>query len=405
MSVDHSLENFLDGLGTPVGPTSEFTVNSAGALRKMSRLQLPHPGLWVVKMVQGAVASGCFGVEFGFGKSQLTCTVYGAPIPSAHQLLKILLTGNTPGEPGLRHWIVALRSLYGETSTDWGWSTCRDGVTESVRFDNGDPVTDRLEGGSREVDILSVFVEMRRSGTGGAKLGADEYHLLCKHCPLCPLPVTADKRLVSQQHPGILARGRYAVLWSEKGEKPGSSFSLYEGPGTPGKGVPPLIAAKTLSKVEGVFSCSLLVSVSPARLWRPAFEVFWLKDGALVGPRQVADGPPELDIVVVCPGDDISTDLTEWALREPETHFPAQTVLRVLQEIGTTLHPHLAKIVKASEIDHRRPWLRKLGRLGEVLGGFLDDLLPESQLGLPAEFVEAIAKLGAREQLEVKRAP
>lgn len=352
-------------------------------------------------MVQGAVASESFGVEFVFTRDRLLCTVYGAPVPSAHELLKVLLSGGTPSDRGLHHWIVALRSLYGETREAWGWTSCREGAVESVRFEAGEPMTEFLPDGPDEVDTLRVTIALRRTAHGAMKLGVDEYYLLCRHCGLCTMPVTVDSRLISQQHPGSLARGRYAALWLEKGSEV-DSFPISISATKPGKSVPTLIATKTLADDEAAHPCSLMVSVSPARLWRPAFEVYWLRDGAMMGPREVLGGPPELDIVVVCPGDRLATDLTEWALREPERCFPGGAILKVMQEIGVALHPRIAKSVKFEQSFYL-PWLKKLWIIGQLLEPVL--LLfaqSENQVGLPAEFVNAIVELGRRSEIRLR---
>jgi hypothetical protein len=132
-----SIDDYLSRLGQAEGPSSEFSLNALGALKKMGRFQLPHAGYWAVKMVQGAVAAGCFGVEFRMTARHLICRVLGAPVPSAHGLLKQMLSGQAPRERSQRHWIVALRSLYGEEPQTWSWVSEIDGIREEVLFVDG----------------------------------------------------------------------------------------------------------------------------------------------------------------------------------------------------------------------------------------------------------------------------
>ena len=248
----------------------------------MSRFQLPDPALWVVKMVQGAVAARCFGVEFLFDRHEIRCRVYGPPIPNALDLLKVLLGGDSPKERYIHHWLVALRSLFGRELAEWNWSSEIEGEREEVRLIDGEPVC-RSSSCEHELDTLTISLKTPASRTP-VSLSHAEYKYLCSLCALCPIPVTADGRLISQQHPACLIRADYAAIWMEGARVEQASFPLHTTNPHPKQMKPVLIARKPLPDGDEIRPCSRIVIVAPTRRQSPAgTEVFWLRDGALLG--------------------------------------------------------------------------------------------------------------------------
>jgi hypothetical protein len=392
------MDEYLSSLGTPLETESEFTVNTAAALRKMSRFQLPDPALWAVKMVQGAVAAGCFGVEFKFTRTAIVCQIYGAPIPAAHDLLKVLLRSEAPRTRAIHHWVVALRSLFGHEVSRWGWASQVDGVREQVDVVDGEVHTRSLPS-EHPVDSFEVKLEVESTKGLKPSAGFAEYRHVCHRCRLCPIPVTADGRLVSRQHPAGLVRADYAAVWFERAGQD-EPFFLYPAEADEGKRTKPVvIASKALREKE----CSRIVMVAPScGRGAPTSSVYWLRDGALVGPVGMNPPPRGIQVQVICPGDHLAMDLSEWGVREPDRSFPADHILRSLREMGDNLRPRKSKSVKFDRGEFQ--WLTKLGVLSEFVGDILEILgKSEEKVGLPEEFVDGLDDYCARPFLSLAR--
>lgn len=72
---DDLLQEFLNPLRTEVESVGEFSLDPTAALEKMARSQLPQPGLWAVKIIQGAVALGVDEVAVVQGDTALQLTL------------------------------------------------------------------------------------------------------------------------------------------------------------------------------------------------------------------------------------------------------------------------------------------------------------------------------------------
>jgi hypothetical protein len=396
------IDQYLSTLGTPQESESEFTVNALAALRKMSRFQLPDPTLWAVKMVQGAVAAGCFGVEFHFTRQEMRCSIYGAPIPNALDLLRSLLSGNSPTARDLHHWIVAIRSLFGREFTRWGWSSVIDGERDKVTIVDGEPIS-RTESCEAPVDSLRLEIELSPPRGPVPTVGHSEYKHLCDLCALCPIPVTVDGRLVSQQHPACLMTANFAAVWMEQAVA-GPYFPLDTNREHPKNLKPFLIASKTLAKEKGVHPCSRIVMVgSPGRWQTGGADVYWIRDGALLGPISLQQSIPSVRLQIICPGDQLQMDLSEWGIRSPEQSFPAEEILRTVRELGDHLRPRKKKSVR---LDYKTdfPWLSKLGELGLQIAEFMEFFgKSEGKVGLPEEFIDGIDSIAGSSSLSLSR--
>ena len=368
----------------------------------MSQFQLPTPGLWAVKAVQGAVAAGCFGVEFTMTRDAIQCRVLGSPIPSAHELFQQLLSGKAPSNRANHHWVVALRSLFAANAERWGWTSEIDGMREEVEFQNGEPVTREGSASQSELDTLTIRLPMVARLGNQFGVGVSEYKLLCDCCQLCPMPVTVDSRLISQQNPAYLTTANYAALWMEKRDTGTPGFTLNFSEHKSKKKKPTLIAAKVLANNPGNHECSLLICVSPAKRNQGSAHIRWMRDGALLDPIEILGTDSGVNVTIICPGDDAQMDLSEWALRNPQFSFPEPQILDTLQDISNTLRPRIKRNV-SYDLESRLSWLRKFGSAGELVGTALCFILKsEDVVGIPGEFVHAIDSIAKQKELRLR---
>ena len=99
--------------------TSEFTIDSLKARQKLSENQLPQAGLWLVKLVQAAVALESESASIVFGKRlvEFTCEYGDLPV-EPKKIAQHLLGGTLPDDPFLFHFLAGVRgSFYDDTLT------------------------------------------------------------------------------------------------------------------------------------------------------------------------------------------------------------------------------------------------------------------------------------------------
>ncbi len=398
-----SLESFLESLVSSSEPSAEFTLDPRSALEKLSQFQLPEAGLWVVKMVQGAVAADLFGVEFAFSSSSIECRMYGAQVPSAKVLFEALVNSKAPSQRAQRHWVTALRSIYGQDFTRITWVSENHDQAEIVTIDKDQIKLTARPVQDLEVERFFLKIEYPSRWFPWSSVGVDEYKLLCDRCPFCPIPVTADSRLVSQQHPSRLTQGAVAALWMDGPRDGGPSFPLTIEEVPKGLTAPTLLVSKWASEDFGIHPCSLLVSLSPNGAKLEAPKVYWLRDGAVLGPLYLTTLLDGLSMTVICPGDQAETDLSEWALRDPSTAFPAAQVLECVRAIRDLLRPRVAKQKTSSSGSTlgTGAWITAetclyLGWAGLIIGAtiavtsILVGAVSNSEAGVPQKFMNAI---------------
>ena len=401
-----SLQSFLNSLGSSNEPSAEFTIDPRSALEKLSQFQLPESGLWAVKMVQGAVAAQLFGVEFVFSSSSIECRMYGTQVPSAKSLLDALVHSSASSKRAHRHWATALRSLYGQEFRRITWVSEDREQAEIVSIDKEQITLSARPVRDLEVERFFLKIEYPSRWFPWPSVGIDEYKLLCDRCRLCPLPVSADSRLLSQQHPSKLQQAASAVLWMLGPKEDGDpTFPLLVENALEDGAPPDLLISKWVSEGLGVHQCSLMVWLSPNAGKLEAPKVFWLRDGALIGPVHLTSPLEGLSMTVVCPGDQAETDLSEWALRDPKSAFPATRVLECMQAIRDLLRLQVSKEKTSGPGEslglgayvslEACLWL---GWIGLALGAtvavtsMLVGAVKTSQVGKPKVFLSAVEK-------------
>lgn len=327
---NQNFEEFLSSLGSEVESVGEFSLDPVAALQKMARSQLPQSGLWAVKIVQGAVALDAHEVEVVQGATALQLTLKGGRLVRALDLLEGLLSSKFSSDRGTAHLLAGLRGAYGRPLVSLSWLSRQGGQEERVQLRDGKVFSEEVSGSGTACEFI-VVARFRQDSWFSSRASADEYLALTQHCRLCPIPVTVDKRLVSQQPLESHGEQKWMVSWAVDVENDEPSFPLGSKVGRYD-----VMVYRRLRQFPG--RCVLLLSAcgeDKRTSMHP--KVFWLRDGVLVGPTLLDGWSGPLNLEIVIPADHLQTDLTEWFIRQPELAFPAQLVLENLRQIHRDL--------------------------------------------------------------------
>lgn len=191
------LDSFLQEqaqVGESLG-TSTFTLHALKAREKLSRFALPEPGLWIVKLVQSAVAAGAEEIRIKFLRQKVMIEFANTCHWEAEDVLAYISGAKLPPDRGLAHLVFGLSASAFGPEEEIAWSCGRyhlrlteDGVVKSA---NPDP---------SRVKILVTRAKKRY--TLGQHLSfplqylmkqtAYEYKALIDRCIQCPIPLKID---------------------------------------------------------------------------------------------------------------------------------------------------------------------------------------------------------------------
>lgn len=183
------------GEGTFQG-SSGFTLDAQSALRKLSEHQLGQPGLWLVKVVQAAVAAGAAEVRVTFGRIDVTVNFEPAQRWQGESLLELVLSGQSPSDRALRHLVTGLRGSLSGRSEQVRWSY---GQTRVAIAADGYHVEPQEESGifSLTSRRRARLTSLRALGGGLSRLlrmTVDEQEALAARCFVSPVPIIVDGR-------------------------------------------------------------------------------------------------------------------------------------------------------------------------------------------------------------------
>lgn len=192
-----ALEDFLQEkaqAGESLG-TSAFTLNALKAREKLSRFALPEPGLWIVKMVQAAVAAGADEVRITFLRRKVEIEFANASHWEAEDILRYVSGGALPEERGLAHLVFGLSASAFGPEEQIAWSCGRyqiklteDGVEKLVN-----PDTSKLKVVvTRARKRYSLSESLSFPARYVMKQIAYEYKALIDRCIHCPIPLNID---------------------------------------------------------------------------------------------------------------------------------------------------------------------------------------------------------------------
>lgn len=199
MGDDRDLAGYLDRLeaaGASAGEAS-FTIDRQKAWEKLGGLQLSQPHLWVLKVVQAAVAGRAESLEIAQSSRETSFVVRSAPDWNREGLHSAALLSARPRVPGLEHLAVAVRALAKGTELPFvlGYP---DGVREAW---TGERFCSQGEVGRNSTFALTVghhrLGERRDSDSAVRAMSASIARYLTSYAYPSPIPVRLDSRLIN----------------------------------------------------------------------------------------------------------------------------------------------------------------------------------------------------------------
>lgn len=205
------LDSFLKEMIPPdsVQESLEFSIDSVKAVQKLSESQLPEPALWIVKMVQAAVASGSTGIEVTLGRNRLQMVFDTQLSQSAKEIFQLVHSGTLPKEPALLHLVTAIRASFSCPGTSFLLQLRDQTGTDIVAVSQGESVHSSDHRKTSAVKRLSFVVKrsyrlaalkksLNKSASHALKGTALEHTELVKRCWVCPIPIRLDGRLLDR---------------------------------------------------------------------------------------------------------------------------------------------------------------------------------------------------------------
>lgn len=176
--------------------TASFTLDQLKAREKLADFQLGDSGLWIVKMVQAAVASGAPRIDIAFARRKVTVRFAPTTPWSADEILQAVMSGALPSERALSHLVTGIRSCAANIGESVTW---RAGGVEVSLFPTECKVREVPQSGIDFVleagrpprgvpwrSLLVVPLEQVIRQT------LEEWMALHRRCWLCPIPVFVD---------------------------------------------------------------------------------------------------------------------------------------------------------------------------------------------------------------------
>jgi hypothetical protein len=349
---EDALSTWLGELGEVEGERSEFTIDPAKAFERLNQQHSVEPGLWAVKWVQGAVAAKASEIHFNFTRQRVQVGCYGPLDVDAKALMEMVLGGRIPGDTAQRHWVTALRGL-GAGQVGWLSLTTHCGHERTVVVLKDGRLEINQDQRSNTAPLFLAFAPAKstpiwRSGAAWS----DERDALASRLQFCSMPVLVDKKGVSRRSPFESSKVMLSLM--EPAEEGQPYFCMY---GDPTQILSPsLMEAPNLA--HALQRCALMIAVSRSPAAAGKAHVFWMRDGALIGPIEVVGGTGAIGLDIICPGDHPDVDLSEWALRDPSSFFPQELVLKVARRLLAGLDS------LTMDLAHREVETRTLFRFG-----------------------------------------
>lgn len=219
MEIDRFLEEQAGG-GSSL-ETSEFTIDQARALEKLSESLLPDPALWVVKMVQAAVSGDAEAIDFKFERNRFEVCFESARLTSAREIFELAVSGQLVKDPFLLHLTTGMRAGSGGEGVSFTLEVSGVDGLDRVEFDgerfaysSGPEVGStriarfRYEG-TRPSRTLALGEHLFGVSLRDILLGASfEEMALLAHCWPSPIPVRIDGKAMDCRYDSrLMSRG------------------------------------------------------------------------------------------------------------------------------------------------------------------------------------------------------
>lgn len=324
---------------------SEETLKSLLDKLRWAEGLLPRPpestpesdGLWAVKWIQGGVAAGATRATVESKKGRFEIDLFGPLRIDARQLAQQVVTGVEPRSPVERHWVMSLRHL--RTLKLSPTLMGRDDHTKSIVTIHPDGdlevVKERYEGGAGNFGIRA---QLPKNPKPWATPWQPEIVSLRRRLRYCPIPVLLARENLAQR--SCYDDPETVMSWMEPalGGEP-----FLQATGNPKQ----ILSPRLVDQAEGqeeMKRCGLVFKLAVVRPGEGMARVWWVKDGALVGPVRLVGPTGAARIEIICAGDRAGS-LSEWAARDAWTFFPEKLVLSVARRLAgglDSLLPQLA---------------------------------------------------------------
>jgi hypothetical protein len=177
--------------------TASFTIDSVKALQKLSAYQLPHSGLWLVKLVQAAVAGGAPSVEVKFGRKLVEVAFTPKTAWQADEVLETVVSGTLPSDTALMHLITAIRASSASVTEAVTWS-CGEARVElsakSCLVSSQEACQEFRLTAVRPSRSRSLAHTLASPVSQLVKQTVEEHDALRERCWVSPIPITVDGR-------------------------------------------------------------------------------------------------------------------------------------------------------------------------------------------------------------------
>lgn len=344
--IEAALEDFLETQaeqGQSLGE-ADFSVDQAGALKKLAAHSLPFAGAWLLKSVQAAIASGCReGIRVTSGREKTTISFDTArawtaaevraafldPVPRDDEVLMHLKyalwgAGISAAQPFVLHLPRAPVALVWSGGTELGESPV-DEVSGELRLIVGH---DSLEGPKPS------FFERRKRAR---RINSESMLVLINKAYTCPVPLTLDGRrldsllLAPQYYSGRLAQPVEVGFMQVEtcpvfGLPLGTFDAVRKRPGDFKTGSVDRLAVAAVEEAERVGSASLAYLyiahigvrvVGKNSTWKVSSgksNLFWIRDGVVVRHEGFAMEETALSLDCYVSAAGLRTDLTTLQL-------------------------------------------------------------------------------------------
>ena len=376
MAGDETLQALLDRVRLTEGAGRED--RSAGPPSAES-------GMWAVSWAQGAVAAGATQVSFDFRGRGAEVRVYGPVGANAQEMVEALLANRAGETAAERYWLSALR----EAPSSRFKVLTRHGAYRQMA---------KVAGGKAELSIgeyrgEAVPLSLRMDAPKGRSLlrpWIPESEALSRF-RYCPTPIMLAGQVASGLSPYKQAGS--LMSWTEPASNDEPGFAV--------RGDPRQILAPHLIKTHdsspSLRRCALLMTLSRVPKEAGRARVWWMRDGALLGPVRIVGPTGVLAIEVVCPGD-YPGDFGDWALRDPARFFPQSRVLAVARRLASGLESLLPQLgYRSNPVDDLLRRASEMPRLSQLvpLGG-------KPHIALSGAFFQCLKAFSLRRGLELE---
>ncbi|MFN8611265.1 MAG: hypothetical protein U0931_27220 [Vulcanimicrobiota bacterium] len=189
--------------------SAAFSLDALRARQKLAQFQLADTGLWLVKLVQAAVAWEADSISIRFQRNAVQASFQAGQLPEAGHLLNLVMSGDLPAEPGLLHLVTALRACSAGNAEAVEWSC----GSSCVRLDGQSALTSPRATRGFEVVAHRPARQRSLSETLATPIShlvrnvAEEYAAVAQRCWVCPIPIQLDGRYLERGYNSPLQRG------------------------------------------------------------------------------------------------------------------------------------------------------------------------------------------------------